>query len=305
MIQKEKSGENEAAGKTVSILLFLCRARYLVSLDSGDFNSADLAISDARKALELLPRDEPLKFNLGLLLQARAISIRQSGTTAQIIDSAVESVREAQVIFKELAESSKMDQKLISSRVAMCPALIQGLQERANQTEKVVKEQVDRLEQLKLQREIQAQKETEILKMKEEAEKEKAAEIEKNRRELSQRMKETEEKIKSYKGKVKDSENDRSDDSETDDVVKSSSSSKKKNPRKRVKAIESADNEDAGGSEEEEDEDELDGITSGKTRRRTAASKGSSSVPLLSKEFISSSDDEVMDEKAPLYSNPN
>lgn len=284
--------------KMVSFLLYLCRARYLLALDSADFKAADLAIEDARKALEVLPRDEPLKFNLALLLQARATAIRnsQQSEALELLDSAIESVKEAEAILSELKNSestSKMDSKLISARLATCSQIVKGIQERALQTEKSVKDQTDRLEQLRLQREAQALKESEAQAFKEEQERLRSAEIERSRKELALKMKETEERIKaaagSYKTKKEETGTDESDNEE-------SSSLKKPAARRSKKRVKTED-ENLSGTENDE-LDELDGIT--KNRRRRNANK-TSSAPLLSKEFISSSSEEdEYDEKAPM-----
>ena len=272
-----------SAAKKVSLLLYLCRARYLLALEAADYKAADLAIEDTRKAQVLLPSDDPLKFNLGLLLQARAQAIKSSkdeSITPELLNSAIESVKEAEAIFTRKFDN-KFDSKLLASRVSMCPGLIQGIEKRAEHSEKSVKVQTDRLEQLKLQREAQAQREAEERAFKEEQDRARLAEIERNRKELAQKMRETEEKIKAASQKSK-----KADDSDTENS--DAEPREKKPPRK--KRVNPAD-----------DDDELDGIT--RSRRRTK--KANVTESLLSKEFISDSEDEIEeeeeeDEKAPL-----
>ena len=273
-----------SAAKRVSLLLYLCRARYLLALEAADFGAADLAIEDTHKALGLLPSDDPLKFNLGLLLQARAQAIRDSkndSITRDLLNSAIQSVKEAGAIFSN--EFKNFDQKLILSRVSMCPGLIKGIQERAELNDKSVKDQTDRLDQLKLQREAQALKDAEEQVLKGEKERLRLAEIEKNRRELAQKMKETDEKVKAASYQQRSSTQKKTGDSDSESDAEPEASKRKK----RVKTA----------SDTEKDEDELDGIT-GAGRRRGKRSNSTATGPLLSKEFISS--DEEEDEKAPM-----
>lgn len=272
-------------GKKVSLLLFSCRARYLLALESDDINSADFGISDARKAIELLPSDEPLKFNSSLLLQSRAISIKKK-EQIDLFASALENLKEAE----EILNSIDFDEKLIKSRLNLNQKLKIEIENLSNSNEKSLKEQVDRLEQLKIQREIQAQKEIEATKQKEALERKRLEEIERNRKDLAAKMRETEEKVKaaSYRktertaaGDDDDSDSEGGSDGESGDNAAAKTSTTTKKPRKKRVKTENDDNDD-------NDNDDNDGIV--KSRRRAAASKPS--VPLLSKEFISSSEDE-------------
>ena len=294
VLENQKSTTLQS-GKMVSLLLYLCRARYLLALDSSDYKAADLGICDARKALELLPREEPLKFNLGLLLQARATAIRnsQQAEAVELLDSAIEDIKEAEIIFTEIVNetSSKMDSKLVTARLSLCPQLVKGIRNHVAQTEKSVKDQTNRLEQLKLQREIQALKESEIQARKSEQERLRLAEIERNRKELFLKMRETEEKVKAASSYSTKSSSKKERDSDTEESGNDGEGSEKQQTiktgrgKKRVKTVEYS------------EDDELDGITKSRRRRN----KISSSVPLLSKEFISSSsenEEEDFDEKA-------
>lgn len=274
--------------KQVSLLLYRCRAQYLLALESFDVSAADSAISDARQALQLLPSDEPLKFNLGLLLQARATAITKSQDDVSF-DSALESVKEAELIFNEIVKNGKMDQKLVSARLTQCPILIKAIEQRAVSSEKALKEQGDRLEVLKTQRQAQAQKDAQIQTQKEALERQKLAEIESNRKELAAKMRETEEKVKAaastiYKKSKEDESNDDDDDHDE---------SEPKKRKKRVKTSTTTDDDNNNHTD-----DDNDGITIGKGLRRGKAA--ASTAPLLSKEFISSDEEEEYDEKAPM-----
>jgi RNA polymerase-associated protein CTR9 len=271
-------------GKKVSYLLYLCRVRYLLALEGGDVSAADLAIIDARKALELLPNDEPLKFNLALLLQARATAIKNSSQVKfELFPSALENLKEA----KEIFNSISFDEKLISTKISSCQTITKTIEKLSISTEKSLKEQVDRLEQLKIQREIQAQKEIEIRNQKEAAEIKRIEEIERSRKELAAKMRETEEKIKAVSNvkfvKDVDTDTDPENDSDPENHNGESSAAFKKPRKKRTKTI-----EDSNG------DDEVDGIVQTSSRRR-ATSNSKFSAPLLSKEFISSSEDEPME----------
>lgn len=312
--QKNTSDVTLSSGKIVSLLLFLCRSRYLLAGEFADYQSADLAIEDARKALELLPNDQPLKFNLGLLLQIRAKAIIQatSETTfepsesSELLNSAIGNIQKASEIFKEIisgsevennSNSTKMDPKLVNSRLSLCPELLKNIQERLKTNEKSIKEQCDRLEQLKIQRNIQQERDISVKIEKEAQERQKFTEIETSRRELALKMKETEEKVKASAGrsnvkftsKDEDEDENSSDDNESEDRDRSDIAMRKKKKRVKIVHLEASGDED----------NDLDGIT-GKGRRRIIKGNGKgSSAPLLSKEFISSEDE--IDEKAPLY----
>lgn len=271
-----------SSAKKVSLLLYLCRARYLLALDSSDYKAADLAIKDTRTALQLLPNDDPLKFNLALLLQARAQSIRLSkddSITPELLDSAIESVKEAELIFKNELKKD-FDEKLKNLRLSMCSGLIQGIKERSELNEKSVKDQTNRLEQLKLQREAHSQREAEEKAQKEEIERKRLTEIERNRKELVQKMKETDEKVKAASLRSSNSKKSTADDSEGSEEDSGNENDTESRPqrKKRVKTATISD-------------DDLDDITSGRSLRAKRSGSGASSS-LLSKEFISSSDEE-------------
>lgn len=275
-------------GKQVSLLLYRCRAQYLLALEAFDFAAADAAIADARQALQLLPGDEPLKFNLGLLLQARAIAVSKAADCGPThYDSALESVKEAEGIFESLKNKEKMDQKLLAARLSLCPVLVKEIKTRAESNEKALKDQVDRLELLKLQRQAQAEKESQLQAQKEALERQRLAEIEQNRKELAAKMRETEEKVRaaSLRSQRQSENEDQDSASEIED-----GEPKKRRAKRVKKATEKSDVEDSN-------DDQLDGISKGRRRGKAKTS----SAPLLSKEFISSSDeDEEFDEKAPM-----
>ena len=309
--QKNTGEITLSSGKIVSLLLFLCRSRYLLAEECADYQSADLAIEDVRKALELLPHDQPLKFNLALLLQIRAKAIIQatSETTfepseiSELLNSALGNIQKASEIFNEIisgsvmennSNSTKMDPKLVNSRLLLCPELLKKIQERLKINEKSIKEQCDRLEQLKIQRNIQQERDISLKIEKEAQERQKFTEIETSRRELALKMKETEEKVKASAGRSnakftsKDEDEDENsyDDNELEGHDRSDLSTRKKKKRAKTEASGDEDNE-------------LDGITGKGRRRITKGNEKGSSAPLLSKEFISSEDE--IDEKAPLY----
>lgn len=286
--------EGNNTGKKVSLLLYLCRARYLLSLEAGDIKSADLAIEDARKALEFLPNDEPLKFNLALLLQARAIAIQKSETgAADLFPSLFENLKEAQEIFNSIS----FDQKLISSKISFCQTIKKEVEKRSILTEKSLKEQVDRLEQLKIQREIQAQKEIEIKNQKEAIERKKIEEIEKNRKELAVKMRETEEKIKAVSNRKLEKIPSDDEGEESDNEPRKSSVKKSRKKRTKIDNNETSAAHEEDEAHEADDDDEIDGIIKTSSSRRRTAANSKSSAPLLSKEFISSSEDSEVEEE--------
>lgn len=273
--------DNNTSSKLVSLLLYRCRAQYLLTMESFDLSACDSAISDAQQALKILPNDEPLKFNLGLLLQARASAVSKSQSESNLFDSALENVGDAEEVFKVILKNGKMDQKLLESRLALCPSLIKSIQQKAAMSEKALKEQVDRLKNLKIQRQAQLEKDSQIQAQKEALEREKLAEIEKNRKELAAKMRETEEKVKAASFTIyKKSKNE---DDESSGNEEGENNFKIKKRKKRLRTSEA----------EAETEDDNDGVTKGRRRAKVG-----SNVPLLSKEFISSSDEE--DEKAPM-----
>jgi RNA polymerase-associated protein CTR9 len=280
----------ETPGKTVSLLLFLCRALYLLALDSHDFTAADTAINYAQKALKLLPKDEPLKFNLGLLLQARASAILSSPPSeesASLIASALTSLTQAEEIFAQLSPPT-IDEKLLASRKKMSVSLSKALHESAKNNERTIKEQTERLDQLKLQRQEQSQKDSLARAQMEALERQRLAQIEQSRRELAQKMKETEEKIKAATNTATSTRksHNQDDSASSDDEEEAQKTTRRK---KRSKIESDLENNNS-------DQDDLDGITKGGRRQRSKAKASSSTAPLLSKEYISSSEDEQIDD---------
>ena len=282
---KRQQVRTKSPGKFVSLLLYLCRARYLLAALSGDWTVLDPAIEAIKEAGTLLPNDLPILFNKALLLQQRATVIKSKASHNADIEEGKANVSEAERIYSDL-ESSNWDQpKLLKTQLLQCREIYAGLAKFAEEYEKSLKDQTERLEQLKLHREAQLREAEELKRQQEACERQKAAEIEMARRELALRMQETEEKIRSVSSSV-------SKNRESSSEVKSGRS-RSKSKRKSANSDIDDDDEDDEVSATSEDEvnrseDDLDGITKSR-RRRGGSSKVESK---LSKEFISSDTDE-------------
>lgn len=265
---KRRQTTTEPPGKFVSLLLYMCRARYLWAPISGDWSVLDPAIEAVKEAMSLLPSDLPIKFNKALLLQQRATVIKNNADNNIDIEEGKTNVAEAEQIYLELVEAKWDQDKLLQAHIKMCRDIYAGLVKRAEQNEKSLQEQTERLEQLKLHREAQLREAEELKRQQEASERQKSAEIEAARRELALRMQETEEKIRAASASV----------------------SKHREPseprtRSRRAAKQKAELSDTSADESQTEDDEMDGIT--RNRRR-----GPKIDSALSKEFISSSSDE-------------
>ena len=271
---KRSKNQIESPGKFVSILLYLCRARYLLAPISGDWTVIDPAIETIKEAMSLLSNDLPIRFNKALLLQQRASVIKSKAENNSDIEEAKENIAEAERIYTDLEASNWDQSKLLKAQLSQCREIYAGLVKRAEENEKSLKEQTERLEQLKLHREAQLREAEELKRKQEAAERQKAAEIEKARRELAQQMQETEEKIRSTSERV----------SKHREV---NEEKPKRTRQSRRKADSEAEDDTSASSADEESQSDadLDGIT--KSRRRVAKVESH-----LSKEFISSDTDE-------------
>lgn len=265
---------NESPGKLVSLLLYLCRARYLLAPISGDWTVIDPAIETIKEATTLLPNDLPILFNKALLLQKRAAVIMANADNNTDIEEGKRNIAEAEQIYSDL-ESGNWDQaKLLKAQMTHCQEIYAGLVKRAEQNERSLKEQTERLEQLKLHREAQLREAEGLKRQQEAAERQRAAEIEQTRRELALRMQETEDKIRSASANLS-KHRDRTEPE----------SGRSRRSKRKVDAQEEEEDDSATSAEESQSEDELDGISKGRRRRAKIDSH-------LSKEFISSGSDE-------------
>ncbi len=275
---KRQYVRSESPGKFVSLLLYLCRARYLLAVASGDWTVLDAAIETVKEACTLLPNDLPILFNKALLFQQRAAVIHSKATHNVDIEEGKENVSEAERIYSDL-EAANWDQvKLLKTQLLQCREIYAGLAKFAEENEKTLKDQTERLEQLKLHREVQLREAEELKRQQEACERQKAAEIEIARRELALRMQETEEKIRSVSSTV------------SKHRESTSKRSRSKSKRKPTDSEDEDEEDEASSSSENEinqSEEDLDGIT--KSRRRGVSSKVESA---LSKEFVSSGTDE-------------
>jgi RNA polymerase-associated protein CTR9 len=298
--QRDRAKRHVSSGKFVTWLLFAARARLLLArLGEGEasLTAVKEAIADVRSCLELLPSDQPLKFNLTLLLIEQGLQChrfyshgssisKNAVSAAEDFALAQAGLEEALNLVKSLErqqqqprdESSKdeakalIDPKLLLGRRSQCADIRKQLDKLLQEQERQVREQSERLAQLKLHRETQQRQAIEHQAQKEAIERMRATEIDSKRRELAAQMQLTEEKVRAAaRRRVAEGDSD-GDGNENGDRPEKATTG-----RKRVRKGPSPQ------SEEEEEEDDTDGII--QSSRRIA---GKSSA--LSKDYIS--DDE-------------
>jgi hypothetical protein len=276
-LKRQHQVRADSPGKFVSLLLYLCRARYLLAALSGDWTVLDPAIETVKEAAALLPNDLPILFNKALLLLQRAAIIRNKASNNADVEEGKENVSEAERIYSDL-DTVQWDQaKLLKTQLLQCREIYAGLAKFAGEYEKSLKDQTERLEQLKFNRDSQLREAEELKRQQEAGERRKAAEIELARRELALRMQETEEKIRSISSNVSKHRESASEPKST--------RTRSKSKRNTVSSDVDDEEDEISSTSEEEAEDDLDGIT----KSRRVASKAESK---LSKEFVSSDTDE-------------
>lgn len=185
--------------RLAAMLLFLARAHYAHAKAEKDLGAFERAIKQLERAMELLPNDAPIAFNIALCQQELAATLLKTGFTGDDANRASELINTAREALGNLnkdGDSKGIDKKMLEQRLNYCTSLQKSIHIKKDTLRTTNQTRQAKLDVVRQQRE---QQQTEELARQQAAAEARRLEQERNeqiRKDLAAKYRSTEERVR-------------------------------------------------------------------------------------------------------------